>query len=85
MSRQISNSMYEALRHKYESDILTAKASLLVYFNNAVGIGEHPQHLEEMDKLLDSMATANDKMEMLTKMFCQYDPNHTEEIRRASP
>ena len=25
------------------------------YFNNPVGIGEHPQHIEEMDKLMANM------------------------------
>ncbi len=37
---------------------------LLVYFNNPVGIGEHPQHLEEMDKFVDKMTNAKDKLEI---------------------
>ena len=27
-----------------------------------MAIGEHPQHFEEMDKLVDAMATAKDKL-----------------------
>jgi hypothetical protein len=34
-----------------------------------VAIGEHPQHIEEMDKLIDAMATASDKLEALEKAY----------------
>ena len=34
-----------------------------------LGIGEHPQHLEEMDKLVDKIATAEDKLQSLNKHF----------------
>jgi len=46
-----------------------AEATLLVYFNNSVGIGEHPQHLEEMDKFVDKMTNAKDKLEMLETVY----------------
>lgn len=61
--------MYKALVAKYESDLLEAKATLEVYFNNSVGIGEHPQHLEEMNELVDKMASATDKLEALRTNF----------------
>ena len=31
-----------------------------IYLENSVGIGEHPQHLEEIDKLFDKIATATE-------------------------
>ena len=68
---KISNIMYQALETQYQSEMLNAQATILVYFNNPVAIGEHPQHLEEMDKLLDKMSTAQDKLDMLNK-FKQY-------------
>ena len=43
---KIAESMYKALVKKYEAEIAEAEATLLIYFNNPVGIGEHPQHLE---------------------------------------
>ena len=55
--------------------VISAKATLLVYFNNPVAIGEHPQHLEEMDKLLVDIADANDKLEMLNKHFRDLEVN----------
>ena len=75
MQKLITKSLFNALKSKYESEILQAKATLLVYFNNPVAIGEHPQHLEEMDKLLSNIADANDKLEMLNKHFNNLETN----------
>jgi len=71
--QKISNAMYNALRLKYEAQREEARSTLLVYFNNPVGIGEHPQHLEEMDKLICNMVDAQDKLDMLTKEFSEYN------------
>jgi hypothetical protein len=46
-----STLLQDALELKYRAQIAEAKATLSIYFENSVGIGEHPQHLEEMDKL----------------------------------
>ena len=66
---KISQKMYEALTLKYRSEMAEAEATLLVYFNNPVGIGEHPQHLEEMDKSVDKMANAKGKLEILETVY----------------
>ena len=36
-NNQIPETMFRALNHQYNSELLTAKSSLLVYFNNSVG------------------------------------------------
>ena len=59
----------KSLKLKYEQEIQQNKATMLIYLNNPVGIGEHPQHLEEMDTLIDKMATAKDKLEILNEYF----------------
>jgi hypothetical protein len=71
---KIQIKMIDALALKYESEIAEAEATLLVYFSNPVGIGEHPQHLEEMDKYVEKMANAKDKLETL-KEFVKYNLN----------
>ena len=63
------NLLFKALKAKYEYQIAEAEATLAIYFNNSVGIGEHPQHLEEMDKLVAQMAEAKDKLETLKSNF----------------
>ena len=66
--------LYEALESKYLAQIAEAKATLAIYFESSVGIGEHPQHLEEMDKFVEKMANAKDKLETL-KEFVKYNLN----------
>jgi len=54
-----------ALEDRYNAQISEAEATLKIYFENSVGIGEHPQHLEEVDKLIEKVATAEEKLEAL--------------------
>ena len=65
MKEQLVN----ALKTKYDADYQMHKANLDIYLNNPVGIGEHPQHFEEMDKLVESMTAARDKLEVLNKEY----------------
>ena len=57
--------MITALRARYEADIAEADATINIYLNSSVCIGEHPQHLQEVDKLLAKIADAKDKLEVL--------------------
>ncbi len=54
-----------ALESRYEAQIAEADATIKIYLENSVGIGEHPQHLEEIDKLFDKIATAQERLEVL--------------------
>ncbi len=69
--------MYESLIKKYESEIAEAEATLMVYMENPVGIGEHPQHIEEMDKFVEKLANASDKLQTL-QMFYKYNYGNQE-------
>ena len=66
MKEQLVN----ALKTKYDADYQMHKAKLDIYLNNPVGIGEHPQQLEEMDKLMDNIAAAEDKLSALNNEYC---------------
>lgn len=55
--------MLEALIKKYEGEIAVAQATVQIYMKNSVGIGEHPQHAEEIDTLLATIADRQDKIE----------------------
>ena len=57
--------MIAALRARYEADIAAADATINIYLTNSVGIGEHPQHLQEIDKLLAKIGHAKEKLESL--------------------
>ena len=55
----------EALRARYEAEIAEADATANIYLENSVGIGEHPQHIEEVDKQIDRIANAKEKLQVL--------------------
>ena len=56
-----------ALKKRYEAQIAESLATLNIYINNSVGIGEHPQHLDEMDKLLQVIVDAEEKTKMIER------------------
>ena len=61
MRRAILN----ALRAKYEAEIAEADATVNIYLENSVGIGEHPQHIDEVNKLVEKIANAKEKIDVL--------------------
>ena len=68
----IRTQLLKALARKYEADIASARATALIYLENSAGIGEHPQHIEELDKLITKIANAEENIKMLEKHF-EYD------------
>ena len=67
--KKMRTAIIDALEARYEAQILEADATLKIYLENSVGIGEHPQHFEEMDKLVDAMTAARDKLEVLNEEY----------------
>jgi hypothetical protein len=61
----MKRAILDALEAQYQADIAHADATLKIYFENSVGIGEHPQHVEECNKLIAKIAEAKDKLEVL--------------------
>ena len=61
--------MLDALQAKYEADIQMADATMQIYLKNSVGIGEHAQHLDEIDKLISKIAGAKEKLEILKEFL----------------
>ena len=55
----------EALRARYDAEIAEADATANIYLDNSVGIGEHPQHIEEVNKQVEKIANAKDKIDVL--------------------
>ena len=59
--------MLEALKKRYEAQIAESIATLNIYVKNSEGIGEHPQHLDEMDKLLQVIVDAEEKIKVIER------------------
>ena len=69
MSYLIGRELVKSLVLRYQSEIQSATTTSLIYLKNPVGIGEHPQHLDELDEQIHKIAEANDKLEALYKTF----------------
>jgi hypothetical protein len=59
--------MLEALKKRYEAQIAESSTTINIYLSNSVGIGEHPQHLDEIDKLLQVIVDAEDKIKLIDR------------------
>ncbi len=55
----------EALTDRYNAQISEAEATLKIYLEKPVAIGEHPQHIDEADKLVEKIAQAEEKLQIL--------------------
>ena len=55
----------QALEDRYNAQISEAEAILKIYLEKPVGIGEHPQHIDECDKLIEKIANAEEKLQSL--------------------
>ena len=59
----------KALRAKYEAQKLEAIATIDVYMNNAVGVGEHPGILDVLDEQLRKVDEANSLISLVDNLF----------------
>jgi hypothetical protein len=57
--------LIQALEDRYNARISEADATIKIYLTNSVGIGEHPQHLDEIDKQLQIITDAEEKIKAL--------------------
>ena len=59
------NALLDALEARYEAQVSEADAIIKIYLENSVGIGEHPQHIDEIDKQLQKISDAEEKLKAL--------------------
>jgi hypothetical protein len=69
MELQLRKSILDALEARYEAEVSAAHAVINIYLENSVGIGEHPQHLQEVDKQLEKIAQAEEKLDALESFY----------------
>ena len=66
-------SIVKALKKKLEGDIERSKCNINVYLNQSVGIGEHIDIVETVEKELTKLAAAEAKLETLINKFSTKD------------
>jgi len=63
--------LLDAVRQHAEGHIAKHKANVLVYLNNPVGVGEHPDIIETMEKEVLEIAKYQDVIDMLDQHFVE--------------
>jgi len=63
------NIIYDAIKAQFEAQRQKALATLTIYLTNPVGIGEHPQHIDEMVELTKQLTEAEDCLSTLNDTF----------------
>jgi|TARA_R110000803_G_scaffold197237_1_gene260709 hypothetical protein len=61
--------LFKALETKYIAEKAEARANLEIYFQNKVGVAEHPNVVESMDAILEQYVTADEKLKSLKEEF----------------
>jgi hypothetical protein len=61
--------MLKAVRAHAEAHILKHKINVEVYLKNPVGVGEHSDIMDSIEKEIEEMAKYNDHLEILDKYF----------------
>jgi hypothetical protein len=65
----LRDQMIAAATKHAEAELELHKTNIEVYMQKVVGIGEHSDIIETIQKELDSMAAAHDRLEMINKYF----------------
>ena len=65
----LKEQLVKAARMHAEGELERAKTNIMVYMNNATGIGEHSDIVEAIQEELDKMAASEDRIDMLHKYF----------------
>ena len=61
----MKKAILQALEDRYNAQISEADATIKIYLENSVGIGEHPQHIDEIDKQMQKLTEAQEKLKEL--------------------
>ena len=63
------NLLYKALEAYLQGNIEKHIVNVKLQAENAVGVAEHPDHIETIDKELGKIAEFEDRLEVLRKYF----------------
>jgi hypothetical protein len=66
---ELRDQMIAAATKHAEAELELHKTNIEVYMQKVVGIGEHSDIIETIQKELDAMAAADDRLEMINKYF----------------
>ena len=69
----MQETIMNALKKKYEAEIEVAKATIAIYVDKPAGVGDHPNIVGEVDKQLEIIGCAKDKLRVIEKDYPNED------------
>jgi len=72
---QLREEIISALVQKLEGQIASHKVNIEIMLENTVGVGEHPNIIETIEKELDNLSQCEDKLSVLQKNFVDKKDN----------
>ena len=58
-----------ALISKYESELQVLAVNMENYFSNPAGVAEHPNLVEEVDKLIEQISASEEKLRIVNEIL----------------
>ena len=65
----MKEAIISALLHDAGAKIELARVNIIVYLNNSVGVGDHPNITETIQEQLDIISKNKDRITVLTEYF----------------
>lgn len=69
MKQTLREQMIHAARQHAEAHVEKHRINIEIYLTNPVGVGEHSEVMEEIEKQLDEMARYQDHIDILDHYF----------------
>ena len=69
MKQTLREQMIHAARQHAEAHVEKHRMNIEIYLTNPVGVGEHSEVMEEIEKQLDEMARYQDHIDILDNYF----------------
>ena len=69
----MQETIMNALKKKYEAEIEVAKATISIYTEKPAGVGDHPNIVGEVDKQLEIIGCAKDKLKVIERDYPNED------------
>ena len=58
-----------ALASRYQAELMALQVNIENYTSNSVGVAEHPDIIGEVDKLIEQVASAEEKLKIVSEML----------------
>tara|TARA_B100000029_G_scaffold388221_1_gene384330 strand:+ start:3167 stop:3421 length:255 start_codon:yes stop_codon:yes gene_type:complete len=81
LEKEMRDALIKSLKKFLQGNLEKHKTNIEVYLNQSVGIGEHSDIIDTIEKELDSMASYEDKLQVLDKYFGSIESTEKELLK----